>query len=666
MKTIWSHIGMAALAAWCLVWSLASCAENPLEDPLDDSVEDSAGGKAQVSQENACKLSFRILSASAGPESRADSGDLVDGTHEEQEHKIGTSGNFVLFFDADQTLFAVSDLRLTVHEDHPEDNIEARYEATVPVDGERLPGYCLLVLNGLRIQDLLMQLAEDENGTYSVEDVLDRCLWKEEDDPKRIGRNDAGLFTLANSVYVDENGDLQTAVPIDESLIQEIHEEPDESKVLTVYVERMVAKFSFTTENDNRIYRPSQTDPLVVFDGFNDDNTLRFVARDWEIAVTGWNINALETGNYVFKHINPGSDYFAGWNDSPNYRSYWSEDPHYSETGYPWQYRKAINQALISYSDLEAARTNLLKNYSFTDLNDADFGKTVYTLENTYDPEAVKGELDGREHLLAGTHLIVCARLLSDLDGSGKCEENDLYRDRSGIYYASEKDCYRALMHAFNNTITSQSSMKYTYWNWDGDAEDPNNGKTFSARPQDLLYSLYLNGVALTDNYIKNLAWENYMMPAVIKDGDGKRLPWPEDANLEIKTADNRNLGIYEPKKDEITEWGTRLRDAGLNDIKSLLYEWLGAVDHFNQGRMYYAAPVTNPDRRQTSGENTCYGVVRNSWYQFLLTDITSVGTPVDNPADPVIPNLVEPKDQLNVTIRILDWHTEHRNVPIL
>ena len=88
---------------------------------------------------------------------------------------------------------------------------------------------------------------------------------------------------------------------------------------------------------------------------------------------------------------------------------------------------------------------------------------------------------------------------------------------------------------------------------------------------------------------------------------------------------------------------------------------------HFTGGRMYYAIPVKHNIESKSEGTIATgdYGAVRNHWYSFTVNNIFSVGTPVDNPEEPIIPN-VEPKNPgLGVEISILNWHQVSTDVDI-
>ena len=636
------------------------------------------------------------------------SGDLVNG--QDPEHAIGLTGNFCLFFNAAGNLTQILALELATVDDPVDDPVdgeqhvrEAVYGTKLEVDEDEVfPKSCLVILNG---QTLYTKLSQSIGK--SVEEVLE-LMWEDEN-PWNIGKNESGFLTMSSSIYLDGTTKKSTVDITADNLQEEGTYDP--KKVIIVHVERMTAKFSFriskaaekVIDNDIRIFQPSLTPDIVLFDGFDDNEALKYLARKWRVKVTGWNINAYETQSNIFKRFNQNGNYFMNWNDPANFRTYWSEDPHYMDSDYPWQYRRSDNFKLTSY----AVDGSVLKNYSFNDLNldGSDgtetnvFDKHVYVPENTFDAASVEGKLDDREELLAGTHLLVGAELqieqVPDDPGSQAGETDpyyaavDIYRDRSGFYYLTERECVAALLHSFNQSLESQMSMEYTFYNWSGTDDNENMvGKRYVAVPSGLYRLSYVSSSGSNDwkqfkgsDVLKNVLlkdWEGPMMPpGTIRNGDGRRLPWLYDTNAQVdwidsgllsirSTVDWAELPIYAMEdiavSGKVKDGAVPIRYATADDIKSLIYEWAGSVEHFDDGKMYYASGVDNPTLAESSPER--YGVVRNNWYQFNLTDVKNFGVPVDNPDQPIVPGRNGANDQLNVTIWLLGWHTVQTTTP--
>ena len=641
-----------------------------------------------------------------------DSGDLVNGS--DAEHAIGMNGNYIILFDEEEKFFGVSPLTLTTDDQFPHDGHQREkvYGARIRADEETemWPSWCLVVLNGEPMYSSL--LSEENLKDKSIAEVQQLFQSAADDDPYTIGRyND--YFVMTNAVC-QIDGEVRTAVEIPEDLIQQ-GAIIDESKILYIHVERMVAKFDFRIEYNEdlqpfeerlAIYRPSKSADVVLFDGFEADGSPKYVAKRWQIEVTGWGINALEKESYLFKQIKEGN-YFSGWNDAANYRTYWSEDRTYTDARYPWQYRSpgyesAANVPYYSAAGADAAGVTMLKNYAFnapeTNLEKKDdaetaqlhFDRVIYAPESTYKAEAVADKHDDRDEMLAATHLLVGAELQIEMDRINDPDQyttTNLYRERSGFFYLTERDCFAAQIHAFNQLLNSQRSMNYVYYKWDKSINDnSNNRDETAAKPAEIetspsygnnpVFHLYweYNGryEELNDQFFNVVCrtqadFESLFGSLAIGElpgGDGQRLPWPTKGTLHIRNSNRTPVDIY--TRDIETEGEAihheRLRPANENDVKSLLYEWIGAIDHFNNGRMYYACGI---EQAAGAAVNTTgrYGVVRNNWYQFNLKSISGLGVPVDDPDQVIVPDRAGPSDQINVSVTILDWHFEERTL---
>ena len=683
--------------------------------------------------------------------------EMVDGDW--PEHL--TTDHIAIFFNENETkdgpgsLYGITTLGLpATHEDFPNDNgKEANYIAVFRVteedkdkyeaDPSPLPKYCLVILNGGRIKKQVEKYKDDKDADYNT---IVKEIWESNDEPEKIGFNDAGRFTMTNSVYV-KNGKVHAAQEI---LPLNFRRTPDDAKQypVTIYVERMVAKFTFETDaitrsdnddNDGSItITPKKgTASLVFFDKIGERETL-YKGLPWKVRVTGWGINAQEKDSYLFKNIDPTKgDYFELWNDTANCRSYWCEDFHYDYDNsnqpwtYPSQYREALdNTELSSY---EKKEKNYLKNYTYNNFKANKVGQDLYSPENTYNPDLYNNAedkttyLDDRTSLLAGTHLLVCAQvLIGDDDGNFEVPDH-LYRDRQGIYYESDKQFLKMFVHSLNNLLESQRTMDFTLYDWtDGglieyeyeDREGYTHEFTAKAVNQNgEIYQLYYQHKDGTtydlakDEVIDDLFEQGLleMRPASIEHGDGRFLPWVSEGKLaicakhddgtysplEIYTRDticeyekdaedeegNKLTGFYieygeEVKEEDFEEkYRNNLYD---NCVKSLLYEWFGPVDHFNNGMMYYAAPISHhndkivsyadgsedAEMKESLGD---YGVVRNCWYKFTLTGINRIGTPVDDPDQPIVPELIDIKDVINTKVQfnLLPWHEEETVAPL-
>lgn len=635
-------------------------------------------------------------------------GGFTDGDH--FEHEVKERGVFALFFDVDNVLQNMVDMR-TYHfeEDGSEYNkngVEGRYYATYKVRrGKIKPASCLVVVNASdEINEELYELSQKHG---SLDEVLG-IIWEEALDARNLGLsyyNNSPHYTMTNTVYVDKDGNLACAVPVDvdknfvteEELVaagKDPYEPWDgtdfEDRVLVVPVERMMARFSFRIESDpdsnfdaqNNVFTPS-SNTMVVYTGLDTNGNHKYDSQSYKYAVkvVGWGINALETKNYLFKNVKANGSYFSGWNDAANIRSYWSEDPHYlASDQYPSQYRNSINNTkLVTYEKLGEA--NMLMNYSYNNLNNG-FNAVLYTPENTYDNTSNYSSWlthydSSRLHNLVGSHFILCTELQTNLlDDEGK-PAKDIYRDREGVFYKSEVDYIKSTLQALTNYLSSQEDLEFTYYTWNGTpSEYTQDGKTIkkgvvkegsrvTANTKGKWY-VYKGSTRITptniDNLIKNGTIKKnsdgyyFTTESHTTYGDGKRLLWDNDFYIGDENGNRMQMCEIDPQADskgQKIKYNLGPLDENLR--KSLIFEWLGDVEHFNNGAMYYAAPIENV---KVSGSTKNYGVVRNTWYKFILGNVNSLGTSVDNVDEPIVPGNVNHNDRLNFNIEILGWHS--------
>lgn len=702
---------MRILLVLPVLLALASCVRGGLEagrDGVDGAGDGSEmNGGTEQSAENAYYFVFDIDTGRNNPQTRAtyddadgnNAGDAeyVYGT--EDEHRIGSAGNYVFFFDGNSVLKAVS--LLTLDRNHADfvpgtddgNKIEARYTTILRSTDKDFPkaGWrVLLVFNGQRVYDALTSRFLPESAT---EDKVLSFVWEETTDPTRIGRNDDGLFVMTNSVYVDGSG-VYAAVPITEKMIHTIEDisqeipdpdlEPDQ--ILTIRVERMVSKFSLELENNDGSYFIAQNpkiadaDEILLCTGWTkteNDYAPILESVKWRTNILGWGMNAFETQSHLFKNIE-NSEYFSGWNDAASFRSYWAEDPHYKDD-YAWQYRWAVDCKLNWYGNEDASWKNLLVNYPWTHFtNQPGQEHIVYSPENTYDSVFLSDHLDNRTELLAGTHLIVRAQLEIDRNGDGNYQiVEPLYRDRTGVFYTSARDCVWGLVRAFNNELASQTKMQYRYYDWSKTVDPstlfavPTVTYDKTATNLDDRFKLYYEGKELTYDYIMNTWGEQkcreLLAEAYIKNGDGKRLL--DTKGFSIRKRDGTNLPIYSRYDVGVDDaWNDydnspylveRTNDQQANDVRSLIFEWAGAVDYFQDGMMYYAAPTAIV-------KETVYGAVRNAWYRFKIKGINNIGIPVHDADMPIVPNGEDPYYRMNVKVELLPWHEINQNIPII
>lgn len=525
--------------------------------------------------------------------------------------------------------------------------------------------HCLVILN--------TDFTEDELHSDSLEDILKKIVnksWIEMDGRK--------YFTMTNSVYV-ENGmkNYSSEVKYNSENYKEYFYENQMDAMLAalegkaafdVYVERMAAKFQLffseqlTKENNEEYVFIPTSNSLSIFKEIDSKTNAPSYdhGNSFRVRITGWGMNAIEKESHFFKNISEEGQYFTDWNDIDNKRSYWAEDPDYNYLIYPLQYRKAVDKDQYNYETLEANYQNKLKNYSYDEIvKQNNFNNYVYTPENTYNSKlkSLQEILGERIDILAGTHLLITAELLTDLDKKGVYEARDVYRDRTGNFYRNQKDCFIAMVTEFNHALKSQSRMNFIPYDWEN-PDNHNEGDVLEMSTQGE-YILCYQGNPLTLEYMQGMNLNNYIMDASVDGGDGKCIIWLPDLTIQKMVngeVTQTHMGVLESSEND-KEYGNekhtiRKEPVNENELKSFMYEWMGALEHFTDGKMYYSVPVMH------NSLTGLHGVVRNHSYSFLLESISKVGTSVDNSRQPIVPRVLENNNRIELKTEILDWHS--------
>lgn len=653
-----------------------------------------------------------------------DGDQFVDGSH--GEHELGGAGNFAIFLDEAGTIVEVSEL-FGEHKEHPEDWIEGRYVSVFNVEEDyETPSKCLVILNGLKFIDEL------KNAKGKNKDAIMNMKWYQHYDEKGIetdtvGRNDNGRFMMTNSIRydLDEDGNayLCDAVPLPIEVVQDaLEEEDDESKYITVKVERMVAKATLSYQDKTGAIIPLEFDHVFgpdiefvnLFTGFDEHGMHQYKVVKYRVRCTGWGMNALEKEGKFFKSIR-GAYYGDQWNDPERYRYHWAIDDHYVGNGnndtqyaYPWQYRDAINRSHIDYYE-DNGMNNTLKNYSYDDFVRMNyFLKEIYIPENTFDYRELDPLLDDQAEFYAGTHFIMTAILETAFDADpDKAQDSDftkftgdqrtVYRDRIGNIYRTPKQAWQSLVVSFNYALQSQAAMEYDWYDWSGHGDGDKTWKAATGSKYALYYKIGDTGnpeedyLLMNAQNVTNPILDQTLVQANIRKGDGQRMilnnkfrilnsddlkngkvtpiqiyrkadwDWVENHNRHLMKGEE--ILDITTLKEYTDENGVRHQierhDATENDILSIMFDWIGPIDHFNKGYMYYFAPTKHEDNQ--------FGVVRNNWYHFILKGIHNLGTSVDNPSDPIVPNKVSENDQaIDIESKILQWHVVDMEVPVL
>ena len=635
-------------------------------------------------------LSLRVSTSDAGKTyavySDSESGfDYQYGT--DFEHAVdftGTSENVIIYINSDYKYEGYSLLEFDAHSSQGKDETlpsEEVYIGFLRPSGideiYHLPDYGMVVLNAYGITEALDRLvAKEEKAT--IDDVLGLV---DNASGSHIAGRSGNYFTMASAAYLTKKNNQWThsvLFEIDKDMVFDTRIQAVLKPAATAVVERMSAKFSLSfDDNKDRTglnFRPDEGRAQVIVCNYIDGQP-NYNNRTWNCTVTAWGINKYEPGSYYFRNIvadgdeitkssypytygndidTPGKPFFMSWNNDKDHRAFWAVDPHYNNDGvYPTQFRAAVDNKELNYYGKEGKQPSL--NYvSFNELStdfsnlDSEGCVNLYSPENTFSDETRQ---EGRwQHDLAGCEVVIGARI--HVTGvNEQSSDYDLYRNRIGVFYPSVTDFASYVISTINTQLASQSKMTYRYYDWSTPTN--NSGTVLREFTVDKSgYKLYLGDQPLTAEVMA--AQMSHTIPATIENGDGKVIPWVKGMYIGRRDVDpNTYEEVGSVQRKDINE----------NELKSLIYDWIGPFDHFNGGRMVYSVPV-----RYRASENTVkannyrpavgdYGVVRNSWYHIVIDAINNLGTPVDNPDQKIIPYEANLDNSIMMQINVIKWH---------
>lgn len=540
---------------------------------------------------------------------------------------------------------------------------------------------------------------DGDTGTYYYKkDPMGRMGFYKE----KVNNEEVIYFTMSNSTYMEETKggyELHCAEPIAGHFTTN-GEDLTNLTPVTIYLERMVSKFTMEEISfDYNKYIPISAQALDVCEYQENKTIPTYKEYKWGIQILGWGMNGLETRNYIFKNVPPdptkveqsedGEEYHIDnwikyYNSPATKRCYWAEDPHYekdeSPTGgiyYPWQFDEARDHYDLNnqhyYSHFHSYDKTLghkeefaLTFYPFTHFckdvkengevydeyseNSDNLSYTytlpkepLYTPENTFKPGfTVDRSRGSRAYELAGTHVLVGARMLIDKGNGIAPHEGHIYRNRVGVVYLDEVSMFEDFMNAINQKLESQTYMYFKYYPWDYEEVSAFHKNHYGHDMRAKVggkYTLYYEApdnpgkyYELTSERLRALAERKdirLIREADAINGDGKVIPWImynkkyteeedhyddyEPWNLYIleKTGETEKEGIdkseMESRRLEFMYWnGTKWIDYNdgqddkgygrdENDVQSLFYEIWGVADDYNHGLMYYAIPVYAP-----------------------------------------------------------------------
>lgn len=609
------------------------------------------------------------------------------GSVDERAISPDTTTNAILLFNEDDSWFGYTRLELVQAADGP------HYLCLIHYTDNQLPAKLLAVLNAepAFIDELTAALADESKYPRGFSAVRTAMQWlTTSGNASCIDENGDSYLTMTSSVY-GSNRDFTILAPAplenERTLGDYVFPKPElaAENPLTIYVERMVAKFTLSfldgELNDKAplFLYPDTASKVQYLEDWVEGGMLGSDESEdhrWKVHVVNWGLNAVEPNTFLFKNMTnvPGATLvdesfrFKFWwntfNPDTRPRSYWAVDQHYgggaaspfggtrAANRYPAQYRRIDGDAEASKDSYETDPFSAwsLDYFPFDAIAGSLRSDSKYGIENTFDPEGLGATLEDDGHLRVGTHILLAAQLL--IEGVDKnVYENGRIGAGHLLTGSSETDTVTTKYYDGAQFLSEKAMIKRAVYNLINQIYGE-KGHTIKIDGQEFTYASALetfynaSGRSITlDNALDYFE----LVGAQIKGGDGWVTIAPKkDVSIHIYYRDN---GTY--RRKEIPE----------EHLKQLIADLVAPVRAYTNGRMYYAIPVLHEKQFDANGKFDAsvleigdVGVVRNHWYRVTVGKLNALGTPVHDPGQPIIPNHEPEFKSLGVQIEILPW----------
>lgn len=453
------------------------------------------------------------------------------------------------------------------------------------------------------------------------------------------GLDTDGNFVMSNSVYMQNQNGVNTVIDYTGLTSDNFLENPeqaieDPTKIVTIYVERVLARLDFYVNlgngEDNTL-----NEPLKLEDGrtiykldtytINDGSIIKDVVTPTDetlyVELLGWNITGTPDVSRLLKSINTswtnlglfGSDAIV-WNTADYHRSFWALNPPSDDLTYQFgdfgfnpndddtdssQPDNTFRRLSSTLSDENLYPANALIIPSGTDYTTAYLQENANEFNNSGVNANAGASASGPEY---ATKVIIAARLV---DATG-----NPYELAEWAHYKYTKS---QLLTTLCSTTLNQLYKKTT------------SGTTtsYDQIEEDDLTFMTASQLGIEDGEA------DYYVYVVLADSDPKDYTWTlgkEQNATEMTVAQVNNY----------------IRDA-VNHVKV-----------WNSGMTYYFFDIQHLGNEDTPGY---YGVVRNHIYKSYLKSITGMGTPVYDPDQIIYPEKTENDNDIVVAqIEILQW----------
>lgn len=579
------------------------------------SSEEPNGGEPQApdtGKSTTMYLAVNITDANAMGRALEDKneGDFAQGTL--NEHTVATADFF--FFDKEGIYLTQAQVWNDGNEGPAENgNVEYLGNNVLVLEGlteKNLPKYLVTVLNapaGLTSSMLKGVSTIDELRNKTVNSYLS-------------GSNfimTTSSFLGGDTNFYNDKRYYANVIPSDYLIKEPINVNNPEKK-LSIYVERLAAKYSLSMPNGKSF------DLKLTVAGEGNDNNDDVTVGDTglKVTVTGFGVTTTEPTAHLSKNLDGytnggavGTSWaFAAWNAAQFHRSFWGKSVNYGKT---------ISADSFDHDKFGAYDKN-------TNLN------PVYSLENTNTLNNITraGSNPAEVDASLVTNFVITA-VIKNADGT---EITDLVK-YNGIFFKNDQFT-KYLLRTVQETEGLNYYKQVSSTSTENGGIVENNATYLQVDAPDFKFTKKDNGGKMT----VELAYEGTLYAYDATAEEGKRFSEINNAKTEIDGKIEKTIGSNYPVR-------------------------------YNGGKTVYTVPV-----QHLLGENNQYtltnegefGVVRNHWYELSLNKIGKIGQGVFDPSEGEDGDIVYPDPDpdpetygLAASINILSWKVVQQSVDL-
>ncbi len=506
-------------------------------------------------------------------------------------------------------------------------------------------------------------------------------------------------FAMSNSVYYDNNQNLQVAVNIEDDQLKETYEEAEASTnvAMDIYVDRYASKLTFELAQ-SEISDFTTTSPEVDSETGDVSNpttvSLTFKPQKWAVNAEAKSMFMIKSfreesangtilaDSYSFGDLNKiitegpivGDLTYEGsaqetatqwkWNAPSYHRSYWGMSPAYFTENYPEvssDVEKQSNQVYYTYDDLFTGD----KGFDFDSTN-----KTQYFLPTTVGSRALT---QGGNPRAAVASVIIVGQY--EVTVNNTTYENQTFytynKSNAGkdlVYFPSTESggSYTGVSEItgcediVSRMISACSSLYYS-----------TNGINFTpATKEQILPFVEIGAPSVLDNTLENKTNKVAARLRTLK--LKSNVTSTGDSRLYIASGNGYQAIVASPTYiDNEGNTVNRVPVITLEEANDNLYQQIGAASLYQKGMAYFNIPIQhygwwrNGNLNRQEGKTDIewkyvhvgdFGMVRNHSYSVNVTGIEGLGSAIADSTDPIVPPADTETYYVKYRVNILKW----------